>query len=157
MRLLGLISLLRVARLMRKTQAINPSKRGGPVPVKRICVFLATFFVLCHVSACLWYFLARTDDLSPNCWVVSGGYETAGSSELYLLGFYFTVTTVTTVGYGDMSAGTDKERVFCVLLMVGGVLAYSFAISAFASLFATLDARALRLNKQLNTLSLLRA
>ena len=155
-RLLRLISLLRVARLMRKGR-VGQTKRGGPVPVKRLCVFLATFFVLCHVSACLWFFLARLEDFPPDCWVVSGGYDGAAPSQLYLIGFYFTVTTVTTVGYGDMSAGTDGERVFCVLLMVGGVLAYSFAISAFASLFATLDARALRLNKQLTSLALLRA
>ena len=127
------------------------------VPLERIVLFLVTFFVMCQVSDCLWYFLARMEDFSEQGWVVRGDYEAATDSQLYLVGFYFTVTTVTTVGYGDMSAGTDKERVFCILLMIGGVLAYSFAISAFGSLFADLDAQAKGLREKLQSLAYLRA
>lgn len=41
--------------------------------------------------------------------------------------FYFTITTITTVGYGDMSAGTFTEQIVCVLIMFVGVIAFSFA------------------------------
>ena len=43
---------------------------------------------------------------------------------------YFTVTTITTVGYGDMSASTTLEQVFCMVMMIIGVMAFSFASGA---------------------------
>ena len=106
-RLLRLVSLVRVARLIKARRGRFGRKKNGSVPLERVVLFLATFFVLCHVSACLWYFLAKSEEFSSDGWVVRGDYQAATDSQLYLLGFYFTVTTVTTVGYGDMSAGTD--------------------------------------------------
>ena len=41
--------------------------------------------------------------------------------------FYFTVTTITTVGYGDMSASTHLEQVIVVFMMLVGVFAFSLA------------------------------
>lgn len=37
---------------------------------------------------------------------------------------YWTVTTITTVGYGDISISTDFERIFCIFLMVLGVVSF---------------------------------
>jgi len=38
--------------------------------------------------------------------------------ELYLTAVYFTITTLTTVGYGDMSASTNTEKVFLSIFMI---------------------------------------
>lgn len=56
-----------------------------------------------------------------------------------------------------MSAGTKGERVFCLFLMVVGVVGYSYAISAFSSLFATLDAHAAKLRSKLQSLAQIQA
>ena len=47
--------------------------------------------------------------------------------------FYFTITTVTTVGYGDFSASTFNEKIICIGMMVSGVIAFSMASAALTN------------------------
>ena len=51
----------------------------------------------------------------------------------YLTAFYFTITTISTVGYGDFSPGTFLEKIIGILLMFGGVMAFSFATGSLSS------------------------
>jgi Ion channel len=44
------------------------------------------------------------------------------------------VTTILTVGYGDISAFTMSEKIYCVILMLIGVFSFSFATGALASI-----------------------
>ena len=73
--------------------------------------------------------------------------------ELYILSFYWTLTTVTTVGYGDVSADTTIERVYSLFIMSFGVLLYSFAIGSFSSIVATLDQKTEEMNQKLQILT----
>ena len=43
------------------------------------------------------------------------------------------ITTITTVGYGDMSASTFAEKIFCMLLMLAGVIVFSMFSSALTN------------------------
>jgi hypothetical protein len=60
-------------------------------------------------------------------WILSNGFEDQEIAELYTTAFYFTVTTITTVGYGDISGTNTTERVICIFLMIIGVLFFSFS------------------------------
>ena len=53
--------------------------------------------------------------------------------EQYLASVYFTITTITTVGYGDVTISTKIEKIFCIFLMLVGVLAFSFVSGSLAS------------------------
>ncbi|EAS02717.2 cation channel family protein (macronuclear) [Tetrahymena thermophila SB210] len=46
----------------------------------------------------------------------------------YIYSFYWSVTTMTTTGYGDIAASNNYEATFCAFTMIfaGGVFAYSF-------------------------------
>ena len=59
--------------------------------------------------------------------------------ELYIVSYYFTVTTITTVGYGDISANGTLERIFAIILMMGGVFAFSFATGTLSSILSSFD------------------
>lgn len=48
------------------------------------------------------------NDNDPN-WILNKGYEGADNVELYVAAVYFTITTCTTVGYGDFSANNLVE------------------------------------------------
>ena len=60
---------------------------------------------------------------------------------MYIIGFYWTITTITTVGYGDISATNDAERVIACAIMVIGVIAFSFSTGALSSIISSEDAR----------------
>jgi len=62
-----------------------------------------------------------------------------GPYEVYIHAFYFVVTTMTTVGYGDMSANTTVERIFCIVLMVLGVIVFTFISGALSSVLSNFD------------------
>jgi hypothetical protein len=54
--------------------------------------------------------------------------------ELYVTGCYWTITTIATVGYGDVVGINTTERIFCSIAMVIGVLSFTFANGSFASI-----------------------
>jgi len=59
--------------------------------------------------------------------------------ELYLTSFYFTTTTITTVGYGDFSGNTVIEKIFCIMIMIIGVISFSLASASLSSLLSNYD------------------
>ena len=85
-------------------------------------------------------------------WITSGGYEKLEPGKLYLVSLYFTITTITTVGYGDISATNSTERVFCILIMLMGVIGFSFATGVLSSIIQNYDALDSKYKVQVETL-----
>jgi hypothetical protein len=46
---------------------------------------------------------------------------------------------LTTVGFGDIGAGTTFERVLCMIWMLFGVGFYSFVVGTLSSVISSLD------------------
>lgn len=61
-------------------------------------------------------------------------FHNMSSSLQYLTSSYYTVTTITTVGYGDIAGVTTVEKVFCIFIMLIGVIAFSFFSGSLASI-----------------------
>jgi hypothetical protein len=60
----------------------------------------------------------------------------------YLASFYWAMTTMTTVGYGDITPESDAERVLAVTAMVVGGAFYGFVIASMASFVTQTDENA---------------
>lgn len=60
------------------------------------------------------------------------------------------------MGYGDISAHTTGERILCSILMLIGVVGYSYAIGSLSSLMSTLDAKSAKLKEKLQILENIR-
>ncbi len=157
-RLLKLTKLLRMSKMAKKGNVNRITKfflekLKVNANVERLIYFILTFLLLNHLSACIWYFMAKLQDLDPDCWVVRLGYIDYTNFEIYVISFYWTLTTVTTVGYGDVSAGTTIERAYNLIIMSFGVLMYSFAIGSLSSIVSILDAKTAEMNQKLQILS----
>jgi biopolymer transport protein ExbB/TolQ len=72
--------------------------------------------------------------------------------ELYVTSFYFTVTTIMTVGYGDITARSLAEKLLCILLMLIGVISFSFATGAISSIITNQDTAEAKLKEKMQTL-----
>lgn len=66
---------------------------------------------------------------------------------------YFTVTTITTVGYGDIGGNTNVEKIFCILIMVIGVVSFSFASGTLASIIQNYDVQNAKQEDKMNILN----
>ncbi|KAL4448668.1 hypothetical protein ABPG74_012757 [Tetrahymena malaccensis] len=96
-----------------------------------------------HFFACLFLGLAKLEeayDFTNVTWIqhYSSQQQTQKNEDVllvngtvfskYIYSFYWSVTTMTTTGYGDIAASNNYEATFCAFTMIlaGGVFAYSF-------------------------------
>ena len=157
-KLLKLTKLLRITKMSKKGNVSSITKVFLEkfkinANVEKLIFFLLTFILLAHLSTCIWFLVAKLEDLSPDCWVVRLGYIDSSNFQIYILSFYWTLMTVTTVGYGDVSAGTTSERIYNLFIMSFGVLMYSFTIGSLSSILATMDQKNEEMNQKLQILA----
>ena len=63
------------------------------------------------------------------------------------------MTTLGTIGYGDIVPGTNLERIIAILWMILGVGFYSFAVGSLSSLLSSIDTRDAALTTKLYAIS----
>lgn len=115
----------------RGARALLPITQG--FDYSSIHLFVQDFLVivvLLHVPLLLTFSssarVRRVEEISrPTCFVnvlhriVKDGLDGAHASKLYVTSVYWTVTTLSTVGYGDIFASTIAERTYCILVSLG--------------------------------------
>jgi len=111
---------------------------------ERLLMFSGLFVIFIHVFSCLFVMLAQMEaDLSPERW--TDGCDNFGEDnkefELYLCSCYYIMTTVSTVGYGDISPVNSIERIFGMILQFLGVISFTFVSGALASILQSHDTR----------------
>lgn len=121
--------------------------------VEKLIWFLMTFLLMIHILACLWIFIGIYSllDTTDN-WIVRSGLQDNGTSELYITGLYWCVTTLATVGYGDIHPYNTSERLFTSGVMLIGIFIYSYIIGSLTNLLSNLDTRKAKLTKKLEIL-----
>ncbi len=91
-------------------------------------LFLLVFWILlsAHFVSCGWI-------------LVFGNPEGLDPLDHYIKAFYWTVTTLTTIGYGDIVPHENIEFVFVVLIELLGAGMYGLVIGNIANLIANID------------------
>lgn len=166
--LFGLLRIFRLLKLLKARKLIDFLSKFKDTNLKilskkiqenlalvRLCGFLLIVFFLLHISACIWHFVARFEDNEPETWITKAGLTDKSDSQRYLASLYFSITILTTVGYGDIKAITYQEKIFTVLWLFFGVGLYSFFISSINSLLTASSTRRATLNEKLLLYSML--
>lgn len=117
-RLFKLLRLNKIISKWRNRQAINPS-------ILRLCFFFFWIILISHWIACIWIYIAR--------------YEGIQVIPTYIDAIYWCITTITTVGYGDISPVTDLQKILTMIAMFLGVAVYGYVIGNVASLLSNID------------------
>jgi hypothetical protein len=102
----------------------------------RLLKFVTYFYIVSHLLACMWIYLGRVD--YPN-WMFFLDMQDFDEIEIYISGFYFILSTIFTIGYGDIVSKNAYERVFNILLLMVGILIYSYAVSSLSNIIQFVD------------------
>ena len=85
-----------------------------------VCIFCFYSFISIHI------FIGR--HCHPN-WITKNGFQNQSIPMLYLTSFYYLITTMTTVGYGDISCASLSEIIFQIVVLSVGITVYSWIVS----------------------------
>lgn len=148
-RLPRLAKLLRLSRLLKvlKSNSRNSfmskieDKLNIKTSVMRLFQGFMTAIILVHLMACLWFYSAKYQDFDVNTWVVHFGYIDMSIGSLYLRSIYFIMTTLSTVGYGDIYPCNDIERILVTIWIIIVMFFMTFNISSMSSMISSIDTK----------------
>ncbi|CAD8183738.1 unnamed protein product [Paramecium octaurelia] len=100
---------------------------------------IASFLKLCafvlfwsHWLGCIFHFIAQSEDPSYNWLTIYGIYDQPWQVR-YINSLYWAVTTMITVGYGDLSPQTPLERFFGVFFLLIACGVFSFTMNTIGN------------------------
>ncbi len=105
------------------------------IPNVDLWKLLVIFIFINHFFACLWVFIYRYDSDD----ILYAGYIQDTSIDDYMVSFYFGITILTTVGYGDINGKTPIQRIVVIIYIFIGVSLYSFIIGEFSNMIFNTD------------------
>ncbi|XP_071335251.1 potassium voltage-gated channel subfamily H member 5a [Trachinotus anak] len=165
---LKVIRLLRLGRVARKLD--HYLEYGAAVLVLLVCVF----GLVAHWLACIWYSIGdyevideSTNTIKTDSWLyqlaLSIGtpyrYNASGTGQweggpnkdtLYISSLYFTMTSLTTIGFGNIAPTTDGEKIFSVAMMMVGSLLYATIFGNVTTIFQQMYTNTNRYHEMLN-------
>lgn len=160
-RLPRLYKLIKVTKMMRMLKVFKDRSQlysytrsvvQLSIGLERLIWMLVTFLLLIHLIACFWALIGKLDETDEN-WIFYYEYLDKDSFDLYIISFYWSITTLATVGYGDIVAKNNIERTMCSFVMLIGIFLYSYVISSITSLIGNLDTRKSKLSKKMGLLN----
>ena len=137
LKMLRLFSLLRLMRLGRYVDRLQFTYELN-VGFIRIGNFIFWFLAMNHFVTCIWIYLATSHSDIEDTWIAEEHLTDSADSQLYLIAAYWSLSTLTSVGYGDVHAGNNAEYIFSIITMIIGVSFYSYAISNISSILAAM-------------------
>jgi hypothetical protein len=149
LRLPRLYRLLRISRVIKMFKHYKNSELIEKISeylslkhsVLRLCGSFVTIIVLIHIISCFWYYSSRIEKFHPETWVVRNGYVDKDIGTIYIASIYWAITTISTVGYGDISATTNLEKLISIIWMMFGLYFFSFTIGSLASMLGNIDTK----------------
>ncbi|XP_072547965.1 potassium voltage-gated channel subfamily H member 2a [Salminus brasiliensis] len=134
-----LIGLLKTARLLRLVRVARKLDRYSEYGAAVLFLLMCTFALIAHWLACIWYAIGNMERNGPSRigWLDSLGEQLGkpynetipgsgpSTKDKYVTALYFTFSSLTSVGFGNVSPNTNSEKIFSICVMLIGALMYA--------------------------------
>uniref|UniRef100_A0AAQ6A3N4 Voltage-gated inwardly rectifying potassium channel KCNH2 n=1 Tax=Amphiprion ocellaris TaxID=80972 RepID=A0AAQ6A3N4_AMPOC len=134
-----LIGLLKTARLLRLVRVARKLDRYSEYGAAVLFLLMCTFALIAHWLACIWYAIGNLERSTSAGigWLDNLGDQLgkpynesitgSGPSirDKYVTALYFTFSSLTSVGFGNVSPNTNSEKIFSICIMLIGALMYA--------------------------------
>ena len=80
----------------------------------------------------------------------AGHSNTDAPVDNYVISLYWSVMTMSTIGYGDVSPKTQYERMYEIFGMILGASVYAYMVGAICSIVASMNAASAEFNHQMD-------
>ncbi|XP_030623368.1 potassium voltage-gated channel subfamily H member 2 [Chanos chanos] len=132
-----LIGLLKTARLLRLVRVARKLDRYSEYGAAVLFLLMCTFALIAHWLACIWYAIGNVERNGSIGWLHSLADQLGKSynqsnpgsgpsiKDKYVTALYFTFSSLTSVGFGNVSPNTNSEKIFSICVMLIGSLMYA--------------------------------
>ncbi|XP_057673096.1 potassium voltage-gated channel subfamily H member 6a isoform X1 [Corythoichthys intestinalis] len=139
-----LIGLLKTARLLRLVRVARKLDRYSEYGAAVLFLLMCTFALIAHWLACIWYAIGNVertgtarvgvlkigwlDNLAEQIGKQYNDSDAASGPSIkdkYVTALYFTFSSLTSVGFGNVSPNTNPEKIFSICVMLIGSLMYA--------------------------------
>ncbi|KAL4485468.1 hypothetical protein ABPG72_008336 [Tetrahymena utriculariae] len=88
----------------------------------------------CHIFSCSFLYLGLYQKGYGEGWLVTFQLDQSNQFEQYLHSYYFSVVTMTTIGYGDYTAKTSIEYCFMIVFMIVSCGIFGYTINSIGNI-----------------------
>ncbi|OQR99214.1 Voltage-gated Ion Channel (VIC) Superfamily [Achlya hypogyna] len=121
-RMLKLFRMLSIMRILHRLEYVLLIRSN----VSSLLKFCLLVILTSHWFSCFFYFISHQN---PTGWVSKQGLQNSTLYTKYVSAFYWSIMTMTTVGYGDVCAGNTIERSFAIFAMIIGAWIFAYGIT----------------------------
>ncbi|CAH8636202.1 unnamed protein product [Heterobilharzia americana] len=159
----ALTGLLKSARLLRLVGIVRKLDRYSEYGASILILLTALFALIAHWLACIWYAIGHAEHLyrEPKIgWLDTLAVHTEqyytdqpnSGPDLktkYITALYFTFSSLTSIGFGNVSPNTNAEKVFSIIVMLVGSLMYASIFGNVGALIQRLYSGTARYHAQM--------
>ncbi|KAK4310053.1 hypothetical protein Pmani_018358 [Petrolisthes manimaculis] len=166
----SLFSALKVVRLLRLGRVVRKLDRYLEYGAAMLILLLCFYMLVAHWLACIWYSIGKSDadngiqyswlwklanvtqlpyhmsNASNNFELVKGPTK----KTMYVTSLYFTMTCMTSVGFGNVAAETDNEKIFTICMMIIAALLYATIFGHVTTIIQQMTSATAKYHEMLN-------
>lgn len=116
-----------------------------------LVIFMLIMVLLSHILGCIFYFIITA---SNDVWLNMVDFLTESIYDRYITSVYWVVTTICTVGFGDIAVSNDLEIYLNLIAIIMGVIVYSFLVGMLSTIQIAENAKTSILMNRFNQLNM---
>ncbi|GMH40004.1 hypothetical protein BSKO_07908 [Bryopsis sp. KO-2023] len=146
LRLLKIVKMLRLFKIPTLLRHLESAFGRG---LLRLVSFMSAAILVTHLVACFFYYSAYLEGYDADTWVTIGQLQNSSNFDKYVTALYWSMSTLTTVGYGDVTPGNANEKIMSMVGMVVGVTVFAYFMGSMSAMMSSINSSNTRITRKL--------